>query len=336
VKKIFLIAALALAPLPAAATTLPSFSDLLIFGDSLSDPGNAFNLVFGAPVSPAQGIFDNGQITDGDAWATQLGADFASGTNFAYAAARTQTAGTLDLEFPGGVTVPYDADDLPEQIAAFVAAKTTGALTLGANPLAAVFIGGNDFRDAFAEPDPAAAVQAAIPTVIGDIIAAVGTLQAQGIGQIVVMGLPDLGRIPETLDSGIDASRAATGASVAFNAALRTALATPIPGVLPDVSGLSYFDTFGLFAEVLATPQAFGFDPALLGTPCLDALLAMAVSDCTGYLFYDSIHPTEAAHALIAARFAEQVAPIPLPAGVILMLSGLGALGAMRYRARRT
>jgi phospholipase/lecithinase/hemolysin len=62
-----------------AGSVLPGISDLLWFGDSLSDPGNAFAASGGTTPDPT--FYPDGQYTNGDTWAVQLGADLASGAN---------------------------------------------------------------------------------------------------------------------------------------------------------------------------------------------------------------------------------------------------------------
>ncbi|MGC9419304.1 MAG: SGNH/GDSL hydrolase family protein [Rhodovulum sp.] len=328
-KHFALVAALMAAPLPATAASLDSFSDIFVFGDSLSDPGNLFNALTGTPSSPVSPLYPNGQITDGDTWASQIGADFDSGRNFAFAAARAAPRDPIEFAFPdlsppdpsdevslGTLNVP----DFGEQIALYQDAGPT----LGPTPLAAIWFGGNDLRDAFAAPDEATA-QAIITAAITSIVGGAAALAGEGFSTIAVFGAPNLGRIPEVLARGPDAALAAANVSALFNDTLRTALAP-----LSATTDIAYVDIFGLFEEVAATPGAYGFTD--IRTPCLEDLLIGATAECSSYLFYDDIHPTAAGHALIAERFADSVPPVPLPAGGGLMLAGLGVLAAVRRR----
>ena len=59
-------------------------------------------------------------------------------------------------------------------------------------------------------------------------------------------------------------------------------------------------------------------------------------TDCSVLINWDGAHKTSAVHAAMAGEFVSQfgLAPVPLPAGVWLLLGGLGALGAVRLRAR--
>jgi phospholipase/lecithinase/hemolysin len=321
VRSTLIAAALLASAAPVSASTLGPFTGLVVFGDSLSDPGNTLSRLPDPP--PILGaIYPLNQFTDGNAWASQLGADVGSGTNFAHGGTTAVTQGEVSINLPGG---PYlvDLPDFAEQRALFGLASPM----LGTNPLAAVWFGGNDLRDAFRAPDPATATPLAIEAAVDAITAGVQALIDADLRTVAVFGLPDLGRIPEALALGGAASAAATGATVAFNNTLQAAL--------EGLSGgdVRYVDIFGLFDRVLADGSAFGF--ADTTTPCVNAILAGDVTDCRGFLFHDTIHPTQQAHALIAETFLATFAPIaavPLPGGGLLLLGGLAGLAALRRR----
>jgi phospholipase/lecithinase/hemolysin len=322
--------AIGLSSAPVAASPLDRFSDIYVFGDSLSDPGNlfgAFNTLFGVPIPPAPPVYPLAQFTDGNTWASQIGTDFASGRNFAYGSARAAPTPTQIFEFPNTltpdpfdvVTIPYDVPDFADQIALFRKEN----ITLADYPLAAVWFGGNDLRDALFAADPTAVVVNALNSIGAGLASLVG----EGFTNLAVFGLPDLGQIPEVRALGPLAMGAATGATTLFNTSLQALL-----NGLPAVVEVTYVDTFDLFNEILGDPGAFGFTNTT--DPCLDALLIGTVTDCSGFVFYDDIHPTARAHALIAERFTTAVAPIPLPAGWLLMLSIAGVFGLVRRRKK--
>jgi hypothetical protein len=76
-----------------------------------------------------------------------------------------------------------------------------------------------------------------------------------------------------------------------------------------------------------------------LDLSCLDVFLAGGTTECDGYLFFDLVHVTEAAHSLIAAEFTDvvQPKPVPLPAGTTLLATGRGLIlvGSRRASWRR-
>lgn len=325
--RLLLAAALAVAPLGASAATLDGphlegIDRFYVFGDSLSDPGNvvAANPLLSGLLAFAGLSPEDGSITNGLPWAAQLGATLSSGQNYAQAGARA--AGDSSFEVAG---VSVDPLDLPEQIAAFDA-DITDPSQVGPNALAAFLIGGNDMRAA-AGDTPAELAQR-ITDVVSNISDGIATVVANGVPRVVLMGLPDLGLTPEAISGGFaDTARKVT---LAFNAALvAAAQANPV---------VDYYDSFALFEDIAASHSTFGITEPL-GEPCIEALndLGDLTRDCAGFAFWDTIHPTEATHAFLAEDFAAFVngpAVVPLPAGLSLMVTGLGAFALLRRRQR--
>lgn len=305
-RKYLLAGLAALVPAMSAAAPIGPFSDLVIFGDSLSDSGNIFEFTLGTVPDPL--LYPDGQFTNGATWATQLGAapSLRSGTNFAFGGARAST----------------NSDPVPD----FAAQRALFDLAnprLGPNPLTVVWFGGNDLRDGFAA---SATLGALIGRAVADIVAGVNRLVASGLDDIFVLGVPNLGRIPEVTVNGAEAIAGATLASRAFNAGLSGALRSDVPR-----GNVRFLDTFGLFESIANDPAAFGF------TNADDACLAVNSADpaacfgAAGFVFHDSIHPTEQVHAILAN--AVVIAAVPLPAGGLLLLGGLAAIVLLRRRA---
>ena len=276
----------------AAAATLPAGTDLFVFGDSLSDAGN---------IGPA---------TNGQTWAGQLGAlsSTTGGTNFAYGGAKAVTDGDA-------------APDFAAQRFEFLGALSAGAVSVGPDPLAVVWFGGNDLLNAGADP---AAVNATIRAALTEIGEGAAFLSAFGLDRVILPNLPDLARIPANAGLLAAAKAQVTGVTQAFNAGLAGVAAS-----LRDVGiDAEVFDTYALFDRIFADPGAFGFDQPLDGTCQRGAV------SCDGYLFWDPIHPTAAAHALVADGIAAAVqpAPVPLPATLWLLAGALGGVAAFGRR----
>jgi|SRR5580700_4120146 phospholipase/lecithinase/hemolysin len=147
---------------------------------------------------------------------------------------------------------------------------------------------------------------------VTDELMIIGALQSVGATHILVPGMPDMGLTP--LYYG---NPAATAFSFAFDQALQASLP----------KGVTYFDTFGFMHQVVSNPSAYGFtdvtDPCLVGlTPC---------SNPNQYLFWDTLHPTTAADALLAGQFQNLVTPEP---STVLML-GTGIAGLARVLRRK-
>lgn len=331
-----LLAALIAAPIgfaPAQSATLPSlFSGFFAFGDSLSDAGNLFAATGGTQPPPVISIggtdfagYFAGRVSNGPVWTERFTTQFAAAGlptgNFAFALANA---------VPNADPVP----DLPLQLGLFSA--LFGSVPLGPNPLAAIWAGANDlFR---AVDDPATNIAVAEATGVAAALSVAGSVSAlsgAGFGDFLLFNLPDLGATPAYALFQPDRAPVATAGTLAFNATLGAQAAAL------RATGLNVVevDIAGLFTALLADPTAFGLTDAT--NPCIIGAVSQGVflsvcdpSTIPGRVFYDPVHPTTAVHALVAdaveARFSVQ--PVPVPAALPLLVSGLVLLVAARRR----
>ncbi len=281
-------------PIQAAA----QFSQLVVFGDSLSDTGRLYAATGGTvPPSPPYGDGFVGRFTNGRGWADYvaealglgLSTSFAlGGTNFAIGGALTDRTN----EFTGDPRCVVDpavcSQGLLDQINTFL-----GTVGGAADPdaLYIVWAGGNDFR--------AAPSSATIPSAVTNLVTAVGILAASGARTIVVPTQPPLGKIPEVLAIGNPVvSARLTALTAAFDGALTAAL---------NANGLKVIrvDIFQLLWEITGNPSRFGFSNAT--DPCLDPLTLTVCANPDQFVFWDLIHPTTAAHAIIADSILQAV-----------------------------
>lgn len=296
------------AMLGAADARAAPFTQLVVFGDSLADSGN-IEILFataGLPdpspeaVGYYPGRFSNGPVYPDYLHQALFGTlatpALAGGSNFAYGGGRAVSGGDL-------------APDLAAQIAQFAVA--TGG---SADPDALYLInaGGNDaLAIALGAPDAPA------PAEVGEAVAdAVGLLSALGARNFLVANVLDIGLTP--LLDGFEAEGLAV--SLAINAALETSLDGLM---LPADATLVRFDAFGVTQGLLADAANAGFTE--LETPCF--LVPGAAPTCSGFVFFDAVHPTTAVHALIGRAAFLQV---PTPAALALFGFGLLALAARR------
>jgi len=175
--------------------------------------------------------------------------------------------------------------------------------SLNPNALYSIWIGANDLQQNLQAVAAGQITSAQAAANIG--LAAVqtaeqaGRLSAAGARYIIVVNLPDLGRTPGGQANGPAGAAAASQLTGLFNTTLSGALTqTGLPVIRANV--------FGLFNEILANPQAFGFANTT-GVACttpnaLTCTTSTLVSPAaaTTYVFADPIHPTPAAHAIIA------------------------------------
>lgn len=308
-----------------AAWALP-YSSMVVFGDSLADSGNNALALGGAQTSvPLAGPsiptnpYANGRYSNGPVWTEHLAGSLglsatpslAGGSNFAFGGARTGTAGAGQ---PPG---------LSDQLGMFLQATQGVAAS---NALYVIEGGGNDARDVMAAVllgmDPTALISA----YASNVSKMIGTLHAAGAEHFLVWNTPDIGLTPFFRSLGPVAAGAGSYYSGLMNAALARALALLSPDVTDD---LRLFDVYGVLNQIVAAPNAGGFAnvaDACGATPgCYND-----PSVAGGYLFWDGIHPTTAAHAEMARR---ALAELPEPGSILLVLVGGFALLAARRRA---
>lgn len=334
----FLVCGLVIAatsvPLANRAAALP-FSQMFVFGDSLSDTGNVF-LASGTTV-PTPAAYVGGRFSNGPNWIDMLSAQLGlsmtpyvvasdpttENINFAFGGAQT---GISNLTPDGAFVVP----GLNGQVGAFAGAL--GGSPANADALYVVWGGANDFLVAGSSP----------ATVVGNISTAISGLYGLGARHILVPNLADLGATPLAQLIGGGAPAGLSAATAAFNALLAGELAS-LEGALPGID-LIGMDVYGLVASILADPASFGFsDPSLLpgfGTgPASGCLITFIIPTCsltmpdtlTDYFWYDEMHPTTGVHALLTRS---ALSAIPEPAGMALF--GLVALaGLLTVRRQR-
>jgi phospholipase/lecithinase/hemolysin len=282
-------------------------SPVVIFGDSLSDPGNGFAFLKTSATPPDYGLspllvpsspYARGghHLSNGPTWIEQLGGSLADqrnvlpafvgsnpfAMNFALGSARARNIG-LD---PGTPSLAFE-------VAAFLQ-KTGGQVP--ADALYVIQIGGNDVADAVATGDPVqglAILQAAAQAVRINI----SLLSALGAEHFLVWNVPDAGFTPAARLSGTQAE--AHLATQTFNALLAAELA---PLILSGVDIVG-FDANALVTDIVNNPASYGL------TNVVDACVTPNVPPFTcqtpdQYLFWDGIHPTTAVHAIVAQAIA--------------------------------
>jgi thermolabile hemolysin len=249
-------------------TVAPDFSQLFVFGDSLSDQGRLFaatNQQF-----PPDPPYFQGRISNGPVWieemASRLDLPMSLVNNFSVAGATTSSANYNESIL--GTDLPGLADELQQYLAGL------NGQPADPNALYVVWAGANDFFLPFSDP------AVVIGQAVTNLATTVGTLQAVGAQHILVVNLPDLGLTPYA--DSIGQAAQLTALSAAFNSALQGALSGP---------GLraTFIDIFSTFQNVAANPATFGL------TNVTDAAIngVAVVGDPADYLFWDSVHPRE-------------------------------------------
>ncbi|PZX18536.1 outer membrane lipase/esterase [Palleronia aestuarii] len=297
-----------------SASLTQDYSSFLVLGDSLSDNGNLYAATGGTqPQSPP--YFD-GRFSDGPVWNEAILAEFAAAglpaANRAFGGAR---AVSNPAPGAGGDIVP----DLEEQSALLIG-RAGAALAAGGRDAVSVWFGANDAFAAIGAADQDARLDAAAARLVDGI----GALGAAGAETVLVFTLPDLGRVPRYALGAPDLAPLATEATARFNGALTAGLAGLESPEVRIVEAAPVFDT-------LLSSDLEGRIPCFLPVTG-DALC----DDPDERVFFDAVHPSERVHGVIEAeaRRALAPAPVPIPAGGILLVTGLGLLAGLR-RFRR-
>ncbi len=224
-------------------------------------------------------------------------------------------AGGLDNAWGGAETGDgtsfMGTPNIGTQIAAFLGSGNT----LSSTQLVTIWGGANDFLNA-GVTDPT------IP--VANLASEISTLAAAGGKQFLVPNLPLLGELPATNTLPTAERLGLDGLSLAFDGLLAARL-TQLQSDLGVT--IHQFDVQTIFANILASPGAYGF------TNVTTSALGDGVLSADGYFFWDSVHPTTAAQQLIGNTAA---ALVPEPSSLTLLLAAGCTLIAWRQaRGRR-
>lgn len=308
---LFAFAIIAPAPLQAI-----EFKSIVVFGGSVSDPGNFFALTgisnrppydelddFLVPTGP----YSKGghHFSNGATWIEQLGKSLGLNRNV-NPAFRGSSPHATNYAVGGARSTDVDPTvDMPEQVAAFLSEHGNVAQS---DALYVIDFGGNDVRDALlllAAGDIAGAQQL-IQNALDSIAFHVNLLGDAGAAKFLFVNVADIGAIPSIrlLDAQLPgAAQAATTLTVAFNSGLAQII-NSFPA--DDVALLDVFQTV---AQLMANPSAFGLieveDPCI--TPNLPPFSCKKPDQ---YLFWDGIHPTKAVHQIFAEQAADALNPV--------------------------
>ena len=250
-------------------------TELNVFGDSLSDVGTVFRLSGG--MYPPNPPYFHGRYSNGRVWveylAESLNLSSNQSKNFAYGGA---TTGKVN---PGAAQINYNnfVPDLLTQVQSFTQANQQA----NPNALYLIWAGANDYLQGVSN--------ATLP--LENLTKAIASLCDFGAKKMIVGNLPDLGQLPATRNNGNSAYL--SGLTQAHNQGLRRSLKI-VSQQRSDLQ-IATLDANKLYREAITNPSAFGFSNVISG--CVAGLSSYGNPD--QFLFWDSIHPTTAAHRII-------------------------------------
>lgn len=304
------------------------FSEVYVFGDSLSDVGNTFSKFSGVPeasqfVAPSPPYFQ-GRYSNGPVWveyfAENLGLTPNPQTNFAYGGATT------------GLSPDRPIPSILEQVADYEEDLRQNNAKADSEALYVVWGGANDYLNAGITD----------PTVtVGNLAKAITSLTTLGAQNIAVFNLGDLGELPVARDPLV--STQLNQLTTFHNAGLADTVKSLNAAFSADIISV---DINRLFDNAIANPPSL--DLSNVTDACLNletdpdsgAIVGANICDNPNeYLFWDGVHPTTATHQRIAqfaqeAIEAERGATVPEP-GTMLGLSVLGVGGVLSRRKRQ-
>jgi len=299
-----------------ASSFAGSITQLVVFGDSLSDTGNVYIATGG--MEPAPPAYTAGLFTDGPdsypattgplgVWIQQMAVmmglpspapSLAGGTNYAFGGALTG----YDPNFGSG-GIPWVGD----QVNLYLAAHGS---SVPSNALYTFWAGANDI---FTGVSP--------QTAVANLAANINTLFHDGGKDFLWLDMPPLGDTPDGLSLGSMESQELNLLSQEFNAdwlAAMGLLRADDPGI--DLVGVN---VYALVESMLADPSAYGFVN-------VDSPAQGLNVDPNTYLFWDGVHPTTEGHYQVGSLAYQDVATPELPTsalfGTALLVAGV-ALG---------
>lgn len=340
---VFFLCSLAL-PLSAEASGL-KYSQLVVFGDSLSDTGNVFAATENEFPPPSFGYF-NGRFTNGFNWIDYLARDLgianptpifnirsngalpSGGIDVAFGGATTESANTVSPLLPG-LKGPTGQVSLFRSVSGFV----------DPDALYTFWYGANDYLPT-TSPDFSPFTTA--DRTVNNIGDAITQLVALGAKSILIPNLPLLGSVPRAnnrdpfFPPSVPSETAGrlNSLSQEHNKLLEAKIETLSDAFGNDVRLIS-LDIETLFERII---DRFNDDPSSSQFTNITDLCLLDPS-CANpttypdnqYLFWDGIHPTTRAHQIIA-RSATRA--LGIPEGSLVW--GIVAVGAIALRRKNS
>lgn len=291
------------------------FDRLVYFGDSLTDSGGFFDAsskvaIFGVPpvLAGYAGQFSNGPVY-ADLTPGLIGVEGGEELNFAVGGAQLLTDFTIGDALAGSGLIRPDAleedlafrMDYKGQVARFL--ESEAAERDLSQTAVSILIGLNDFND-FAPTSEETVLEEGIAygvTLATLTLEDAAPLFAAGVGTAILHTLPDVSVFPGTQNDPPELQALATLVSGAYNSTL--------------LAGAAELSALGVAVKIVDTAAIYGAverDFASFGFQTLDDTVVLGSNGAGGpnpanfgipedqIAFFDSVHPTEAFHGILA------------------------------------
>lgn len=273
---------------------------LLVFGDSLSDPGNLNANTFGLYLPPA--VFYRSRVSNGPIWADYVAAALGwKLVNYAVAGAKTRGEGFIDF-----IAIPGFLQQIDQNRAALKrmnAKETVVAIWIGPNNY---FTFGPTAQNARREP-LGERLDKLVAAAMNDVKAGIEDLKVLGFRHFVIGTMPELGGLIHNPHDPFKTSDATFyAATAAHNRALGALLET-LQKQNPSLT-LTSFQAFAINQRTNREPQKFGF--TRLDAPCFVGNLRGSFygakrfcPEPSAHKFWEYIHPSSKMHCYYASQF---------------------------------
>ncbi|MDJ0554733.1 MAG: SGNH/GDSL hydrolase family protein [Microcoleaceae cyanobacterium MO_207.B10] len=297
-----------------------NLSQMFVFGDSLSDPGNAFYLTRGLFPDGSTSLHFQGRFSNGPIWIESL-ASFLDLNPTAFYANFSESADGANYAVSGSLSGDENivsflglSIGLQQQLETFIYPLLTTNQSANSDALYTVFTGANDYLiyplsllDLAIEPEtPPNPNQ-----TVNNISNAIESLYNVGARDFLIPNLPALGQTPLATFTGT--SDWLNELTDAHNQKLELAIAE----LNQSLSGakITLLDINSILDGIIENPAQFGFSnftgswSNTVKYFCPDAFLAtdgsvascdVDVPDPDEYVFWDILHPTAAGHQIFA------------------------------------
>jgi phospholipase/lecithinase/hemolysin len=287
--------------LPTASYAQGGFNEVFIFGDSLSDAGNIYQLTGETSKAPYAVVptrpyaIGGHHFSNGRTWAERLAQNL---NDISGGKASLQNPGKNGNYAFGGARARSGSGNSSPDSGAQIGMYLTDYGSASQDALYVVQFGGNDLRDALvaaqSDPDDAFII---IGTAVLELVGNIHGLYAAGAKNFLVANAPNLAHAPAVKFSG------ASGIAGLFTGFYNGWLEGGLQGLelaIPDIN-IYRLDMAGFTDDVVASPGDFGLTDT--DVPCL---LFFTESDakCDNpeeRLFWDGLHPTAAGHNALSA-----------------------------------
>lgn len=271
--------------------------NIVVFGDSLSDNGNLYELMkHQLPQSPP---YYEGRFADGPVWVEHV-------INSYYP--NSSSTHLLDFAIGGSGVSEEDEDDvlftLKKQVNTYLLSNQNKA---DENDLYVIWIGANNYLGLPSE------IEKTLNDVNSGIVHSLELLVNKGAKHILLFNLPNLGKTPAATE--FNAADVMSYFSVQHNDKLFQSY-NKLKETHPEIEWL-FFDLGSMFNNVIDQPAQYGFtnvsdacSNSVVDEVTKRSFLKMVAkvtpntknSSCDGYLFFDLVHPTGYAHRIIGEK----------------------------------